>query len=84
MGYKLLYIFLIFIFIITVALAKINLNSATKEQLMSLDGIGKVKAEAIIEYRNRYGKIHNIEELININGIGEKTIESLKDNVLLE
>ncbi|MDY6821919.1 MAG: helix-hairpin-helix domain-containing protein, partial [Deferribacterota bacterium] len=77
-------IFLIFIFFITVAIAKIDLNSATKKQLMSLDGIGEVKAEAIIEYRERYGKIYSIEELININGIGKKTIENIKGDVLLE
>ena len=56
----------------------IHLNTATKEQLMTLSGIGEVKAEAIIAYREEKGMFDSIEELKNISGIGEKTFEKIK------
>lgn len=60
--------------------SKININTASKDLLMSLTGIGEVYAERIIEYRN--AKIFSsIEELKNIEGIGDKTFEKFKDNI---
>ena len=56
----------------------INLNTATKEQLMTLSGIGEVKAAAIIAYRQEKGVFSSIDELRNISGIGEKTFEKIK------
>ncbi len=58
---------------------KININTASKDALISLPGIGDVKAQAIIDYRNKNGKFKTIEEIVNVSGIGEKTFESLKD-----
>lgn len=57
---------------------KVNINTASKEQLMTLDGIGEVKAAAIIEYRRENGNFRSINDLDKIKGIGEKTIEKLK------
>lgn len=59
---------------------KINLNIATLNELMTLKGIGKTKAEAIIEYRN-ISKFKNIEELKKVKGIGNATYEKLKDQI---
>lgn len=60
---------------------KINLNSATKEQLQQLNGIGDKKADLIIQYREDNGGFKTIEDLKNVSGIGDKTFESLKDSI---
>ena len=57
---------------------KININTATAEQLTELNGIGEVKANAIIEYRNNFGNFISLEEIMNVKGIGEKTFEKIK------
>ena len=56
----------------------INLNTATKEQLMTLNGIGEVKAAAIVAYRQEKGMFNSVDEIKNISGIGEKTFEKIK------
>lgn len=60
---------------------KININKATVEELMTVPGIGKVKAQSIIDYRNENGKFKSVDELTNITGIGAKTLEKLRDKV---
>ena len=54
---------------------KVNINKADAETLQKLSGIGEKKAQAIIDYRNKVGKIKSAAELSNIDGIGEATIE---------
>ncbi len=56
----------------------ININTATKEELMELPKIGPVTAERILRYREDFGNFHNIDELKNIKGIGPKTMEQLR------
>ena len=56
---------------------KVNINKADAETLQKLSGIGEKKAQAIIDYRNKVGKIKNAAELSNIDGIGEATIEKI-------
>lgn len=59
----------------------ININTADKEELMTLDGIGEVIAERIIEYREEHGGFSSIEEIMNVKGIGEKRYENIKDHI---
>lgn len=57
----------------------INLNTASKEELMLLPEIGETRAEAIIEYRDSHGGFFTKDELMNVNGIGEAIFNGLKD-----
>lgn len=59
---------------------KININIATKEELMSLSGIGEIKANDIIEYRKNK-KFNTIEELKNVKGISESIYSKIKENI---
>jgi competence protein ComEA len=63
---------------------KINLNSASAEQLESLPGIGPVTAKRILDYRDKVGKFKQIEEIINIQGIGDKKFERIKDRLTVQ
>jgi competence ComEA-like helix-hairpin-helix protein len=66
------------------AAEKINLNLATKEQLISLPGIGEKTANDIIEYRGQHGKFGSIEDIMNVKGIGRKTFEGFKELITVE
>ena len=61
---------------------KININTCTKEELMSLPGIGDVLADRIIQYREKT-PFKKIEDLMNVSGIGEKKFESIKDMIIV-
>ncbi len=63
---------------------KVNINTADKELLCSLDGIGETKADAIISYREANGEFTDIEDLIKVEGIGQKTFEKIKDMICAE
>lgn len=63
---------------------KVNINTADKERLTSLKGIGESKAEAIISYREANGPFSDITELMNVDGIGQKTFENIKDMICVE
>lgn len=60
------------------ALAAVNINTATQQELETLKGIGPVKAKAIIDYRAKNGPFKSQADLVNVPGIGEKTVEKLK------
>lgn len=60
---------------------KVNLNTADKDQLLTLPGIGDTRAEAILAYRDANGNFASIEEIMNVEGIKEKMYEKLKDYI---
>ena len=60
---------------------KVNLNTATKEELMTLSGVGESRADSIIAYREENGRFQNTEELMQISGIKEGLYNKIKDNI---
>src|SRR5690242_20312428 len=63
------------------AVAAVNLNTATKEELIALPGIGPAKAQAILDYRKANGAFKSVEELKDVKGIGAKRFEKLKSDL---
>ncbi len=57
---------------------KVNINTATKEELMKLPGIGEQMAERIIQHRKVYGEFRRVEDIMNVKGIGQKKFEKIK------
>lgn len=61
--------------------AKVNLNTAAKEQLMTLKGIGEARAEAIIAYRQELGPFTRIEDIMEVSGIKEAAFQKIKEDI---
>jgi competence protein ComEA len=62
---------------------KVHVNTASAEELETLHGIGKAKAEAILKYRAEHGPFHSIEDLQEVPGIGESTINRFREQVIV-
>lgn len=60
---------------------KVNINTASREELMTLPGIGEVKADAIIRYRSETGSFRSIEDIKQIEGIKEGVFEKIKEQI---
>ena len=56
----------------------VNINTCSKEELMSINGIGEAKAKAIIDYREKNGNFNTIEDIRNVSGIGDALFEKIK------
>lgn len=62
---------------------KVRINYATKEEIETLNGIGPSKAEAILKYREENGFFQKPEDLLEVSGIGEKTLENFRDQIVV-
>lgn len=62
---------------------KIRINTAAKEQLEKITGVGSRKAESILKYREEHGPFQKIEDLLEIDGIGAKSLEKIKDQIII-
>ncbi|HFO1049703.1 MULTISPECIES: competence protein ComEA [Bacillus cereus group] len=62
---------------------KVQINAASKEQLEKITGIGSRKAESILKYREEHGPFQKIEDLLEIDGIGVKSLEKIKDQIII-
>jgi len=71
------------IFLSTTLFAKVNINSATKEQLESLMGVGPVRAQAIVDYRTHNGPFQSLDQLKNVDGVGTGVYELIKSDISL-
>lgn len=62
---------------------KVQINTASKEQIEKITGIGSRKAESILKYREEHGPFQKIEDLLEIDGIGVKSLEKIKDQIII-
>ena len=60
---------------------KINLNTASSEELQTISGIGAKRAEDIIAYRESHGGFQSVDDLKNVSGIGDKTLDKIRDSI---
>lgn len=61
--------------------AKVDVNTATAEELQAVKGIGPKKAEEIVKHRTANGPFKSVDDLANVKGIGEATVEKIKDQI---
>ena len=62
----------------------VNINTATLEELQTIKGIGKKKAEAILQYRKEHGPFRTKEDLLQVKGIGKKALEAIENQVTFQ
>ena len=62
----------------------VNINTANKETLMTIKGVGESRAEAIIQYREKYGPFTSVDQLADIRGIGQSLVDSNRDTLTVK
>jgi competence protein ComEA len=71
-------------FFVVALFAMVNINTASKDELKELTGIGEVKAERIIEYRKKNGDFKTVDDLTEVDGIAEGTLEKIRDEITVK
>lgn len=66
------------------AVQKIDINTASRDELMKLRGVGEANADRIIEYRETHGPFKQPEDIMKVKGVGPKTLEDNKDVISVE
>ena len=81
---KLLLILLAFFAFSGMAIAAVNLNTASKDELQAVKGIGPKNADAIIEFRKKNGPFKTVDDLKNVKGFGDKSVDSIRSELTVE
>lgn len=81
---KLLLVLFAFFVFSGIAMAAVNLNTAGKAELESVNGIGPQKAEAIIEYRNKNGPFKKVDDLKKVKGFGDKSVANMRSELTVD
>ncbi len=74
-------IFTLLMLLVSLAFGVVNVNSANSAQLQTLNGIGPSKAQEILKYRKAHGGFKTVDELVDVKGIGPKTLQNMKTQV---
>lgn len=80
----LLLAFIVFFAFSGIGTAAVNLNTASKEELETVNGIGPQKAEAILEYRRRNGPFKKVDDLKKVSGFGDKSVKSMRSELSVD
>ena len=76
-------IFVLLMLLVSLVFGVVNVNSANSAQLQTLNGIGPSKAQEILKYRKAHGAFKTVDELVNVKGIGPKTLQNMKTQISL-
>ena len=74
---------MLMMFLILSLIASVDINTANVKELVHLSGVGKKKAEAIVQYRATHGCFHKIQDLEKVKGLGKKIVEKNKKNITI-
>jgi len=78
---KIFWVIAVFFAFVSISFAAVNINAASKEELESVKGIGQVKAQAIIDYRHKNGQFKSVDDLKNIKGFGDKSVQKIRSEL---